>query len=181
MKKIISLVLIFLLTLNSFGFLAYYFVEIESCKIEAVSCKEEYHDQTKDEEFDKHDLLRFFSGQKGVQVLDGKEIRYEGRMYDIVSIQKIDGKEIYLAYGDKREDECVKNVSDLTKENSSSNSLTAKNILNDLLKYISSSNNCFTCEFPVKQASTKNYEFVFCFYESPLKNIFSPPPNNSIS
>jgi|GEM_PF-4349989 len=173
--------------MNSFGFLAYYLVEIEACKIEAESRVSEIDEQGNaceilNEDINKLQLIKFSSDQDGIQILGGKEIRYKDNLYDIVCKQKIHGKEIYLAYKDKREDECTKNISDLARESSGSNSLAVRNIFNDVLKYISFGQNiCPTLKIPIKQNSNQNFDLIFFFYKSPLRNIFSPPPNNFIS
>jgi hypothetical protein len=173
-KKTISIFLILLLGFNSFGLFFFYWGEIQLCKIKA----DEYSDA---DYIPAKSLSVFSSDTKGIKMVDKNEILVAGKLYDIVKTQISNGITLYYALGDEDEDKYVQNLTDWEKNNSEEKSMPGKTINLHLAKY-------FTVEkyhdpvspllhlrIDVKTASDS------FFYTSPLKNIFSPPPDNLLS
>jgi len=175
-KKTISIFLIVLLGFNSFGLFIFYWGEIQLCKIKA----EAYSDS--DYSMPEKSLTVFSSDTKGIELINKKEIRSNGKLYDIVKTELSNGITKYYTLHDEDEDEDVQNLSDWEKNNSQENSLPGKTINLHLEKYFTAekNHNSITTSSLHHGSDVKTASDSF-FYNSPLKNIFSPPPNNFLS
>jgi hypothetical protein len=175
-KKTISIFLIVLLGFNSFGLFIFYWGEIQLCKIKS----EAYSDS--DYSMPEKSFTVFSSDTKGIELINKKEIRANGKLYDIVKTELSNGITKYYTLHDEDEDEDVQNLSDWGKNNSQENSLPGKTINLHLEKYFTAekNHNSITTSSLHNSSHLKTARDYF-FYNSPLKNIFSPPPNYFLS
>jgi hypothetical protein len=149
----------------------FYLAEIQLCKIKAENYANEDH-TTGDKK-----LTLIPSDSKGVELVNKNEILTDGKMYDIVKTQVRNGKTFYYTIADKDEDRDIQKLTNLEKNSTGERSLPGKTIKLYDAKY-------FTVE---KQS--QNIDHSNClspgssavnnagFYTSPLKDIFSPPPD----
>lgn len=170
MKKFFSISLILLLLLNSVSLLFYYAFQIQLCKIEA---KNFVHSN----EISQKILIQFSSSQKNFKLIGEHEIKSNGKMFDIVKIERTKNGTIYFAYSDDKEDDFFQKINELSKNNSASSPLTEKKFNVEILKYINQKN---YCDNSMKLFARLNSQNIctnnFCFYSSPFIKISSPPP-----
>ncbi len=176
MKKTIPLFFAFLLALNSFRILFFYGGGILFCKIQAE--KEiitfQYNASKK--------FIEFSSANKNLKLISDKEISVSDKMFDVVKTEKHGEEIIYFAYSDEKEDNYLSEVSQFEKNNSNSNSPPTKNAAPEILKYVSGKKVFDLNSILSNQLFFSNnlLSEVF-FYQSPFRNIFSPPPEVFIS
>ncbi len=172
MKKFFAVFLILSFTFNSFGLLLFDLVEIQVCKIRSEL--DDHYDPRID------NYIEFTSDQKDIEVLNGKEIRANGKMYDIIKKEFRNGRIKYFAVCDLREDSYVENAASLIKNNLDlyPNSLPVKNFYDNVLKFPNYNKN-FASQLrnKIMQCSLINIAVYVSLYKSPTINIFSPPPN----
>ena len=166
MKKIIPLILIILITLNTFGFNLLLDFLIQKCKYDFIN--ERNHD------FKRVTLLRLTGDEeKKIQRVDDHEIRYKGKMYDIVNEIKKDNILYITCINDKSEDNLFGILFKINKQDDPNNRaepLYTKNLLvknyilneNDIIHFQQKDNRLF-----ILRVST---------YNSPLEEIILPPP-----
>ncbi|MFI5139611.1 MAG: hypothetical protein ACHQIM_17455, partial [Sphingobacteriales bacterium] len=170
-KRTATIFLIFLLGFNSFGLSFFYLAEIQLCKIKAEDYANEDHGTG-----DKR-LILISSDSRGIKLVNKTEILTDGKMYDIVKTQKRNGKTLYYALADKDEDGDIQKLTNLEKNSTGERSLPGKTIKLYDAKYFTvekqhqniDHSNCLP---PGSMAVNKAG-----FYTSPLKEIFSPPPD----
>jgi len=154
----------------------FYWGKIELCKIKARDYSDGYY-QLKEKTY-----KLFSSASKDFQLVNDHEILAEGKLYDPVKTEISNGKTLYYTLSDEEEDVYVQQLSNWGKSNSEEQSLPTKTVGLHIAKYFditehnySSLNNIFRLHSNVRSS---NDPFL---YKSPLKNIFSPPPNNFLS
>jgi hypothetical protein len=175
-KKTTAIFLIALLGFNSFGLFFFYWGKIELCKIKAQDFAEGYY------QLREKKLTIFSSGAKEFQLINDHEILAKGNFYDIVKTEISGGKTLYYTLSDDEEDAYLQQLSAWGKSNSEEQSLPTKTVGLHIAKYFdikehsySSLNNILRLHSNVKSSND------LFLYISPLKNIFSPPPNNFLS
>jgi hypothetical protein len=158
------------------GLTVYYLGEMYSCKQEAMN----YiltHKYIRNE-----NLVTFLASAGGFQKLNENEILKNGCLYDIVKIEVQCGKKIYYAVSDDKEDIFWHAVAQIAKENSGAHHLPFKNVKSEVLTYVS--NRVITSVAtsilfqPYYKLSSNISSFL---YQSPIGDIFSPPPQAILS
>jgi hypothetical protein len=174
-KKTISICLIVLLGFNAFGLSFFYLAAIQLCKIKA----ETYADN--DHAVEGKKLILFSSATKGVELVDKNEIRVDGKMYDVVKKRISKGIIMYYTLGDNDEDSYIHQLTGLEKNNPVEKSLPGKTIKLYEAKYFAAKKHHHTICLSIRQlrdVKTANDPFL---YTSIFKDVFSPPPNRSLS
>ena len=108
MKRIIPALLIILIILNTFGFNLLLDFLIVKCKSDFAVQK--HHDS------EKVILLKIAENDGELQRIDGNEIRYKGRMYDIISETKNNNVLYIKCINDKKEDNLFKILFKINKQ-----------------------------------------------------------------
>lgn len=126
-------------------------------------------------------LTIFSSGDKDFQFNDDHEILANGNLYDIVKTEIRDGKTFYYALSDLEEDSYVDQVAKLSKSSSGEKSLPAKSVDIHIGKYYEIIKHYpRACALLRVRETVKISNFLFQ-YTSPLKTVFSPPPDFLLS
>ena len=169
MKKLIPILLIILISLNTFGFdfiLGYLL----------FTCKLDFKEHVENNSI-KKDLVVFKMSQidsNKFQKFDD-EIKYDGRMYDIVKEEKNDNDIYFYCYSDEKEDGINKIINE---QNDKQNHPSKVNYLQKNLakNYLSPEN--------IDSNSKSNYSHTLRLEHfnitSHFSEILSPPPNNKI-
>ncbi len=171
-KKASAIFLIMLLGFNSFGIFFFYWGKIQLCKIKAEEYTDGYY------QLPEKSLIIFSSADKDFQLNDDHEIIANGGLYDIVKTEMRDGKTLYYALSDEEEDASLQQLSDWTKSNADQQSLPTKTVGLRFGKYFEAVKYNHTVfvtllrlHHPVKLSND------LFQYASPLKIVFSPPPD----
>ena len=147
----------------------FYWVQIQICKIKA-----EYAESSRDVKV--KDLVSFSSANKGFELIDDDEILANGKMYDIVKTCANNGVIVYYALPDGDEDQYVRELIAAEKNDSAQKSTPGKNISLYSAKYFAAKNHlhplCFSVNLLISASPLKNS----APYNSPYKDIYSPPP-----
>lgn len=165
LNKILPIILIALISLNTFGFTLVLEYLLYSCKIEfreyaARNLSEEDITVFNLSELDKSKLRRF-----------DDEIKYDGHMYDIVK-EETRNNDVYIyCVQDKKEDK----LNDIIKEQNSNKK--SPNKLNHIVKNLTKNylnppkvNKVFSESIPYNSLESKNYT-------SHFSEVLPPPPN----
>jgi hypothetical protein len=169
MKKIIPLLLINLILLNTFGFNLLLDYLIFQCKRDFS--RENFYDSN------KIIVLRITSCEKkNLQRIDDDEVRYKDNMYDIIKeIKKDDALYIYCV-SDKKEDGLFELLFKINKNDNKNGQSEPAFTKNNLIKnYIFNDKEDF--HFQVDKGRTFSYPIAI--YISPIKDIVLPPPEFS--
>lgn len=112
MKKIFSLVLVFVLFYSIMGF--YLNFEIEQFRIKE-EVKEKIINNVPENELT---LIKISSGdnEKITWMEDGREFKYEDKMFDVVKIKNENDTTYYYCFNDVRESKLLANLDKLVKE-----------------------------------------------------------------
>ncbi len=154
----------------------FYWGKIEFCKIKARDYTDDYY------QLREKSLTLFSPGSEDFQLVNDDEILAGGNLYDIVKTETNNGKTLYYALSDEEEDACIQQLAGLSKSNPEEQSLPTKTFGLHIAKYFEITNDSysslksFLCVHD--KVSLSNDLFL---YLSPLKNIFSPPPDNFLS
>ncbi|NJD21954.1 MAG: hypothetical protein FIA82_04710 [Melioribacter sp.] len=166
----------FIFAFNSFGFIFHFLIEREYAKEEA---------------FEKIVLLKskekieVLSISKSVinegkvfQRINKKEIRYEGKMYDIVKEEKQTDKIIFYCVHDEKEDKLEKRFSKTVNKNLNQKAITGSSIsFNHLIQYAEYGINRKN-DSPISKVKYSNYSN--CNYNLSIPKILTPPPKYSL-
>ena len=142
------------------------------CKIKARDCADGYY-QLKEKNY-----KLFSSEAKDFKLINEHEILADGNLYDIIKTETRDGKICYYTLSDEEEDMYVQQLNDLGKSNSQEQSLPAKTVGLQIGKYfedIKYNSLVFIKSLPVHEPEELSNDLFQ--YASPLKIVFSPPPN----
>ena len=166
MKKIIPVLLIILLVLNTFGFNLLLDYMILKCKYDFSN--EKYHDPgqitlIKINENDEKDLQR----------VDDNEVRYKNKMYDIIKETKKDCILYIYCINDKQEDNLFEMLFKVNKNDYPDGKSTTVNLENLLIKnYLLNENELIHFQYK----SCRIFTYIMPDYNSPLEEIILPPP-----
>ena len=168
-KKLISVLLIFLLALNSFGFYLVFGFLILDCKVEAVEIAQGIRN------LEKADVTAFkFSSSEVIPWTDENEIKLSGHLYDVVKKEQKPAGVYLFCVADEREDKISSEFhSFINNENNSA----AKNI--NVLSIEKLFKNFLYPNFTFQQNPVEDNQLsltVNSFYLSPQLKIPLPPP-----
>ena len=166
MKKIIPALLIVLIVLNTFGFNLLLDYLILKCKYDFSN--EKHHD------LEQIILLKITDDEaKDLQRVDDNEIRYKGKMYDIIKEAKENNILYINCISDRNEDNLFEILFKINKQDdpdSKSEPLYFKNLL--IKNYILNENDIIHFDRKDKQP----YIHLLPIYNSPVEEIILPPP-----
>ena len=170
MKKIFSIILIFVLFYSIMGFYL-------SFQIEQIRIKEEIKEKIISN-LPENELILIkipsFDSKKITWVEDGKEFRYESNMFDVVKIKKGIDTTYYYCFCDVKESKLLAHLDKLIKEQTD-NSQSRSNLKKQEINY-------FFHEILFTQCLTKTPVVYFIYpssYESIVTDVLSPPPRIS--
>jgi len=146
------------------------------CKIKARDFADTYY------QLPAKSLTLFSSDDNNFQLINDHEIMSGANLYDIVKTKISNGKTIYYTLSDEEEDMYVQQLNDWGKSSSREQSLPAKTVGLHIGKYfevIQYKAPVFTTSLRV-HPSVKLSNDLFQ-YVSPLKIVFSPPPDLFLS
>lgn len=107
MKKILSILMLFFLILNTFGIIAYYYYNGSVIKSEIKALMKSNIPK------DKIEYIAVPKNSRYYTRIHSKEFRYYGKMYDIIS-ESIEGDSIYFkCINDEKEEQLMKSISQL--------------------------------------------------------------------
>ncbi len=166
MKKIIPSLLIILIFLNTFGFNLLLDYLIYKCKNDFSN--EKFYD------LNQMVILKISPDEeKDLQRFEDDEVRFKGKMYDIIKETK-KGNILYInCINDKKEDNLFEILFKINKKNDPNDQTEPVLLKNVLIKnYILNEKELFYFQF--------NKEILFVhtliLYSSPIKDIILPPP-----
>ncbi|MEJ2617191.1 MAG: hypothetical protein P8Z35_19730 [Ignavibacteriaceae bacterium] len=166
MKKIIPVLLIILIVLNTFGFNLLLDYLILKCKYD-FSKKGHY-------DLEQVILLKITGDEaKEFQRIDENEIRYKGKMYDIIKETQKNNILYINCISDKNEDNLFEILFKINKQdspNSKSEPLYTKNLL--IKNYILNENDIIH----YNRNDKRLYIYLIQSYNSPVEEIILPPP-----
>lgn len=175
-RKIISIVLLLLLVVNSAIMLCYYWGEVEVNRMKI-------HNYIITQNNINPDLVSvFYESENNFILVDEHEISFNGKMYDIIKSEIVNGKTVYTAISDSREDEIVSFIERLVKHVTTNNNRASQKGTNyEIVKYVStvqtqlSGNRIF---------DGINDELIpgkdMFLYQSPSIGILCPPPQSVV-
>ena len=166
MKKIIPALLIVLIVLNTFGFNLLLDYLILKCKYDFSN--EKHHD------LEQIILLKITDDEaKDLQRVDDNEIRYKGKMYDIIKEAKENNILYINCISDRNEDNLFEILFKINKQDdpdSKSEPLYFKNLL--IKNYILNENELIHFQYK----GCRIFIFSMSGYNSPFEEIILPPP-----
>src|SRR5436190_23540140 len=113
MRKLIPCFLTLLISMHAIGLGLIYLVDMQCCEMEFENkAIEENEIQTE-----------FIVGVTDFLLLNTHEIQCKGKLFDIRKKEIRNGRTVYFAVNDEKEERCVAGIARLAKGNSSQNSL----------------------------------------------------------
>ena len=170
MRKILSILLVFVLFYSIMGFYLNF-------KIEQYQVKREIKHKIINNLPEKElTLIKISSGNSGKikWMEEDKEFRYNGKMYDVVKIKKVNDTTYYYCFNDEKESKLLSHLDNLVKEqtgNSKSRTIQKKQVTDYFFQQILFAQ--FVSKEPIKYFS---YSSV---YKSVIKDVLSPPPKQT--
>jgi len=166
----------FIFAFNSFGFIFHFLIERENAKEEA------FEKIVMSESKAKIEVLSITKSVidegKVFQRIHKKEIRYEGKMYDIVKEEKQTDKIIFYCVHDEKEDRLEKDYSKTINKNLNEKALAGSSIsFNHLIQYAEYGIK-WGHESPIQKIKYSNY--LNCNYNLNTPKILTPPPKYSL-
>lgn len=173
-KNILLVLIISLFSFNSFGFVIYFLVVRENIK------ESKFDEIKRNDSRSRIEILSFNSSDyengEAVQRINDREIRFQGKMYDIVKVLMHSGTIIIYCIHDEKEDRLEKEFADNMRETNS-----GKIILMTQQKFISQINYVQLVKKPEISSPIKK-----CIYISSTKNshaqkeneVLTPPPKS---
>ncbi len=126
--------------------------------------------------------VAFTSDNKGIQFINKNEISVDGKLYDIKKTELNKGIITYYAMSDEEEDHYVHRLQGWEDTNSREKSLPGKTINLHLAKFLQEEKNCYFNLYSLEGIKRKLKEMdESFFYNSPLKIVFTPPPEKFFS
>lgn len=174
LRKIISILFLFLLTVNSAVILFYYWSQLQINKLEI----REYIESGKD--LGSGIVSSFSTADSNFILVGDNEIRCNGKMYDIFKFEIINGDTVYSAISDMNEDVLIAFIGQLAKHISNNGNTAQKGMNFEIIQYVSLIGNFITDKKIYCYTTEKLFTHsTFCFYQSPYLGILFPPPRQS--
>jgi hypothetical protein len=154
--------------------LFFYLGEIRDCKSIAS-------ETIANKDFDVNSIQSFSSDDNDFLLLNNKEIQCNGILYDIVKTEKHGGMTTYYAINDSKETEIINRISELANNNSNHPANPVKANAPDVLKYIGQDKIADYTNIYNEAITDNVIAYIAAFYNSPLGDIDSPPPQDFIA
>lgn len=160
---------------NSFGFIFYFLIERENAKEKA------FEEIALLKSKDKIEVLSIYKSVinegKIFQRINKKEIKYEGKMYDIVKEEKQTDKIIFYCIHDKKEDKLEKEFAKTVNKNLNQKAAAGSSIsFNNLIQYAEYGVK-WGIESPINKVDYSNY--LNSNYHLNTLKVLTPPPKVS--
>ncbi|MEI6817442.1 MAG: hypothetical protein WCL14_12590 [Bacteroidota bacterium] len=170
MKRLGIIFFIVILLVNSIGLFFCYLGEMIQDKSEAAEIIL-HHD------FDESTLKIFTTANKDFQIIDGKELVSNGKMYDVVKSESSGNTTVYYVLDDAKESVAMQGISQLTDNVSHQNTANpVKTIVPDVLKYFNQDNSMDHSHIYIQTLNPLGFVDGVNHYQSPFQDITSPPP-----
>jgi hypothetical protein len=175
-RNIMFLLVAFVFVFNSFGFIFYFLIEREYAKEEAF---EEIALQNSEEKIEAISISRSVIDEgKNFQRINRKEIRYEGKMYDVIKEENRSDEIVFYCIHDEKEDKLEKDFAKTVNKNLNQKAMAGSSInFNHLIQYAEYGMKCWI-ESPNNKVDYSNY--LNCNYCLNAPKILTPPPKSSI-
>ena len=98
LKKTVAIFFAIVLLFNSTGLMFFYLLKMQECKTEASRYS------NADTDFSKNFIVSFVKGEGDFQLLNEKELSSDGMLFDIVKTENHNGKIVYRAVRDDKEE-----------------------------------------------------------------------------
>lgn len=171
-KNIMFLLVAFVFAFNSFGFIFYFLIERANAKEEAFEEIVLLKSKVKIEVLSISKSV--INESKVFQRINKKEIRYEGKMYDIVKEEKRTDKIIFYCIHDEREDKLEKDFAKTVNKNLNQKATVGSSInFNHLIQYAEYGMK-WGIESPINKVDYSNY--LNSNYHLNTPKILTPPP-----
>lgn len=173
-KNIVFLFIVLTFAFNSFGFIFYYLIEKEEVKEEAFKEIAGLESQKRIETICLS--LSDTNGTSFFQRINNREIRYEGKMYDVVREVKDGSKIIFYCVHDVKEDKLEKEFSsNLGKSSDTKNTTNAQMQFNHQIQFVELIKN-----LEIESPTRKNIYQAFHKRSYALKDFktITPPPKS---
>ena len=175
-RNIMFLFVAFVFVFNSFGFILYFLIERGNAKEEA------FEEITLLKSKEKMEVLPISKSMinegKVFQRINKKEIRYKGKMYDIVKEEKQTDKIIFYCIHDEKEDKLEKDFTKTVNKNLNQKAVAGSSInFNHLIQYAEYGLKC-GIESPINKVKYSNY--LISNYHPNTPKILTPPPRFSL-
>jgi len=177
LKNILLLLIVFAFAFNSFGFIVYFLIEIENTKKEAFEKVAESRTGEKIEVIS----VPVFQLENGIEIqrVNAKEIRYRGKMYDLVKeARQLEMITFYCIY-DEKEDELEKDFSNNLQKNFNHKSATNTQLQFNHQIQIADEGEKITLISPFHKNSYP--VFSTCNYLFEITKTLTPPPKSNLS
>jgi len=175
-KNIMFLLVAFIFAFNSFGFIYYFLIERENAKEEA------FEEITLLKSKDKVEVLSIsksvINEGKVFQRINKKEIRYDGKMYDILKEETRSDKIIFYCVHDEKEDKLENEFDKTINKNLNQKAVTNTFInFNHLIQY-AEYGRVPGIESPIQKVKYSNY--MNNNYHLNTPQVLTPPPKFSL-
>ncbi len=157
---------------NSFGFIFYFLIERENAKGEAF---EEITSLKSNEKIEVLSISKSVINDGKIFLrINNKEIKYEGKMYDIVKEEKRTDKIIFYCVHDEKEDKLEKDFAKTVNKNLNQKAAAGSSInFNHLIQY-AEYGVMWGIESPIHKVKYSNY--LNCNFYLHTSKILTPPP-----
>ncbi|MBA4406704.1 hypothetical protein C0389_05465 [bacterium] len=176
-RYIIIVLIVAAFSFNSFGFVVYYLMKKESLK------EKTFDEISRSKSHERMEVLTFSSSdyEKGkiVQQINIKEIRYEGKMYDIIKTEMHSGKIVFYCVHDEKEDKLEKEFANNVQKNYNTQSLTVAQVkFNSQVDFVE-----LVKKIGVSSPIKKYIYHALTKASQPQKvsEVLTPPPNQALS
>ncbi len=124
------------------------------------------------------ELISVFSeGESDFILENDQEISSNGKMYDIIKSEIVNGKTVYTAISDNKENEIVSFIERLAKHITTNNGTSQKAANYEIVKYVSTGEIQIACTKIFDETSNQLIPGKDMFlYQSPSLGILCPPP-----
>lgn len=124
-------------------------------------------------------LLSVFEPGDNFELVNKDEISSDGKMYDIVKNETINGHTVYYAVSDDKEDILISDITNLTKQFPEGGQRQDRRISIQFSKFVSD----IQCSISLRKCVLIKGKFgcISPHYLSQTKNIVVPPPKTSLS
>ena len=174
-RNIMFLFVAFVLAFNSFGFVFYFLIERENAKEEAF---EKIISLKSKEKIEILSISKSVINEGRVfQRINKKEIKYEGKMYDIVKEEKQTDRIIFYCIHDEKEDKLEKDFAGTVNKNLNQKAVAGSSInFNHLIQFAEYGTK-WGIQSPINKVDY--YSYLNSNYLPNTQKILTPPPKSS--
>jgi hypothetical protein len=176
-KNIILFLVALAFTFNSFGFIIYFLIEIENTKEEAFEKIDESRESGIIETISV--TISLIESRIDIERVNSREIRYRGKMYDLVKEERNADIITFYCIHDEKEDKLEKEFSNNLQKNINHKSVTNAQIQFNHQIQIADEGEEIAFVSPSRKASYSS--FFNSNYFLNITKILTPPPKSDLS